>query len=169
MRALRLPGSGDRRGHARARQGARFQLEGVTVGEWIRTQRLERCRRDLLHSPALGYGVAAVARRWGFVSPSHFSRAFRAAYGVTPREWQTHGLSGDGRNGGEDGRHGGEDGRHGGEDGRHGKGGRNAGEREGTPPQTGALHRSSPTSPTKGASCPTPRPVRPPSSPHSRP
>ncbi|WP_051803925.1 MULTISPECIES: helix-turn-helix domain-containing protein [unclassified Streptomyces] len=70
-----------------------FQLEGVTVGEWIRTQRLERCRRDLLLSPALGHGVATVARRWGFVSPSHFSRAFRAAYGVTPREWQTYGLS----------------------------------------------------------------------------
>ncbi|MFF2198440.1 AraC family transcriptional regulator, partial [Streptomyces sp. NPDC058157] len=29
-----------------------------------------------------------VAQRWGFVSPSHFSRAFRAAYGMTPREWQ---------------------------------------------------------------------------------
>ncbi|CAM5662957.1 putative transcriptional activator NphR [Streptomyces afghaniensis 772] len=133
-----------------------FQLEGVTVGEWIRTQRLERCRRDLLHSPALGYGVAAVARRWGFVSPSHFSRAFRAAYGMTPREWQMHGLSGDGRKGGEDGR--------------KGRAGRwNGGQGEGTPPRTGALHRSSPSSPTLGASCPTPRPTRPPSSPHSRP
>ncbi|MDQ0746748.1 AraC-like DNA-binding protein [Streptomyces africanus] len=140
-----------------------FQLEGVTVGEWIRTQRLERCRRDLLRSPALGYGVAAVARRWGFVSPSHFSRVFRAAYGVTPREWQTHGLSGDGRTRSEDGRTGSEDGR------KRREVGRNGGEREGTPPRTGALHRSSPTSPTLGASCPTPRPTRPPSSPHSRP
>ncbi|SOR83556.1 MULTISPECIES: helix-turn-helix domain-containing protein [Streptomyces] len=128
-----------------------FELERVTVGEWIRTQRLERCRRDLLRSPALGYGVAAVARRWDFVSPSHFSSAFRAAYGVTPREWQTNGLSGDGQNGGEDRQYGGE------------------GEREGTPPPTGSLHGSSPTSPTMGASCPTPRPARPPSSPHSRP
>ncbi|MEU0388629.1 helix-turn-helix domain-containing protein [Streptomyces chartreusis] len=97
-----------------------------------RTQRLERCRRDLLRSPALGYGVAAVARRWGFVSPSHFSRAFRAAYGVTPREWQTKSLSGDGRYAGADGNGGGEG--------------------EGTPPRTGPLHRSSPTSPTRGAS-----------------
>ncbi|EFL30410.1 transcriptional regulator [Streptomyces viridochromogenes DSM 40736] len=74
-----------------------FQLEGATVGEWIRAQRLERCRQDLLRAAALGQGVATVARRWGFVSPSHFSRAFRAAYGVTPREWQTHGLSGTGQ------------------------------------------------------------------------
>ncbi|MFE9851730.1 AraC family transcriptional regulator [Streptomyces sp. NPDC005576] len=26
--------------------------------------------------------------RWGFVSAAHFSRAFRATYGVTPREWR---------------------------------------------------------------------------------
>ncbi|MGW6647116.1 helix-turn-helix domain-containing protein [Streptomyces iakyrus] len=70
-----------------------FQSEGVTVGEWIRTQRLERCRRDLLRSPAPGDGIAAVARRWGFTSPSHFSRAFRTAYGMTPREWRIHGLA----------------------------------------------------------------------------
>ncbi|MEU5391505.1 helix-turn-helix domain-containing protein [Streptomyces tibetensis] len=53
-------------------------------------------------SPALpgpGAGVAAVARRWGFTSPSHFSRAFRAAYGTTPREWQLNGLSGEGAGG----------------------------------------------------------------------
>ncbi|WEV29206.1 helix-turn-helix domain-containing protein [Streptomyces sp. 71268] len=70
-----------------------FQSEGTTAGEWVRMQRLERCRRDLLRSPAQGPGVAAVARRWGFVSPSHFSRVFRAAYGVSPRDWQLHGLS----------------------------------------------------------------------------
>ncbi|MFJ7904275.1 helix-turn-helix domain-containing protein [Streptomyces sp. NPDC096198] len=72
-----------------------FQLEGTTVGEWIRAERLERCRRDLLRSPALGLGVATIARRWGFVSPSHFSRVFRAAYGMSPRDWQLHGLSGE--------------------------------------------------------------------------
>ncbi|MFD5338753.1 helix-turn-helix domain-containing protein [Streptomyces hawaiiensis] len=71
-----------------------FQPEGVTVGQWIRTQRLERCRRDLQRAPALEHGIAAVARRWGFTSPSHFSRAFRAAYGMTPREWRIHSLSG---------------------------------------------------------------------------
>ncbi|MFD5128729.1 helix-turn-helix transcriptional regulator [Streptomyces olindensis] len=70
-----------------------FEQEGVTVGEWIRTQRLERCRRDLLRSP--GHAVATVARRWGFVSPSHFNRAFRAAYGMPPREWRRHGLCGE--------------------------------------------------------------------------
>ncbi|MDX3850827.1 helix-turn-helix domain-containing protein [Streptomyces sp. AK02-01A] len=71
-----------------------FQMEGVTLGGWIRTQRLERCRQDLLRPMAKELGVAAVARDWGFANPSHFSRAFRAAYGMTPRDWQVEGLSG---------------------------------------------------------------------------
>ncbi|MEV5145136.1 helix-turn-helix domain-containing protein [Streptomyces sp. NPDC052727] len=66
-----------------------FEPEGATVSEWIRTKRLERCCEELLMPPARRPGVAAVAQRWGFVSPSHFSRVFRAAYGMSPREWQT--------------------------------------------------------------------------------
>lgn len=65
-----------------------FEQDGATVAGWIRTQRLERCRRDLLRPTAQELGVAGIARRWGFVSPSHFSRAFRAAYGMSPRDWQ---------------------------------------------------------------------------------
>jgi AraC-like DNA-binding protein len=65
-----------------------FEQDGATVAGWIRTQRLERCRRDLLRPTAVEIGVAGIARRWGFVSASHFSRAFRAAYGMSPREWQ---------------------------------------------------------------------------------
>ncbi|WP_121178415.1 helix-turn-helix domain-containing protein [Streptomyces sp. 1114.5] len=68
-----------------------FHLEGTTVGGWIRTQRLERCSRDLLRPVAAELGVAGVARRWGFANSSHFSRAFRAAYGMTPRDWQVRG------------------------------------------------------------------------------
>ncbi|MEV5798686.1 helix-turn-helix transcriptional regulator [Streptomyces collinus] len=69
-----------------------FRAEGPTVGGWIRLRRLERSRWDLLRPDAQSGGVAAVARRWGFVSPSHFSRAFRAAYGMTPRQWQCDGA-----------------------------------------------------------------------------
>ncbi|WP_435812131.1 AraC family transcriptional regulator [Streptomyces olivaceoviridis] len=29
-----------------------------------------------------------MAHRWGFTSPSHFSRVFRATYGVSPAEWR---------------------------------------------------------------------------------
>lgn len=66
-----------------------FQDEGTTVSRLIRRRRLEACRRELGRSPHRRLTVAAVAQRWGFVSPSHFSRAFRDAYGMSPREWQT--------------------------------------------------------------------------------
>ncbi|MEV6975980.1 helix-turn-helix domain-containing protein [Kitasatospora sp. NPDC093806] len=66
-----------------------FHLENTTVGGWIRAQRLERCSRDLLRPVAAELGVAGVARRWGFANSSHFSRAFRAAYGMPPSTWQT--------------------------------------------------------------------------------
>ncbi|MFD9064486.1 helix-turn-helix domain-containing protein [Kitasatospora purpeofusca] len=65
-----------------------YQYEGVTVGRWIQRRRLEMCRRELARPSARPATVAAVAKRWGFVSTSHFSRVFRAAYGVAPREWQ---------------------------------------------------------------------------------
>lgn len=65
-----------------------FESEGITVGRWIQQQRLERCQRELARSTPHAPSVAAVAHRWGFASPSHFSRVFRLAYGTTPREWQ---------------------------------------------------------------------------------
>lgn len=64
-----------------------FEYEGVTVTRWIQRQRLDMCRRDLARPGAGRATVAAVAGRWGFVSASHFSRVFRAAYGVSPSEW----------------------------------------------------------------------------------
>ncbi|MFF3547575.1 helix-turn-helix domain-containing protein [Streptomyces platensis] len=71
-----------------------FRFEGVTVARWIQRHRLDMCRRDLARPTAGRATVAAVAGRWGFVSASHFSRAFRAAYGVSPREWQARGGAG---------------------------------------------------------------------------
>lgn len=66
-----------------------FRSDGTTVGRWIHRERLERCRRELSRpAGAAAVSVSAVAQRWGFVSPSHFSRAFRAAYGMSPRQWQ---------------------------------------------------------------------------------
>ncbi len=65
-----------------------FQNEGITVSQWVRRRRLESCRVELGRSNRR-FTVAAVAHRWGFSSPSHFSRTFRGAYGMTPSEWQS--------------------------------------------------------------------------------
>ncbi|TXS20420.1 helix-turn-helix domain-containing protein [Streptomyces sp. adm13(2018)] len=65
-----------------------FEGEGITVSRLIRQRRLEECGRELARRGRTAPSVSAVAQRWGFVSPAHFSRAFRAAYGVTPTEWR---------------------------------------------------------------------------------
>jgi AraC-like DNA-binding protein len=65
-----------------------FQNDGTTVSQWVRRRRLEACRVELGRSHRR-FTVAAVANRWGFGSASHFSRTFRGAYGMSPREWQS--------------------------------------------------------------------------------
>lgn len=65
-----------------------FEAEGLGVQEWIRTRRLDRCRRDLADPRLRGDPVFRVATRWGFTSQAHFSRLFRATYGCSPREFR---------------------------------------------------------------------------------
>ncbi|MER6566768.1 helix-turn-helix domain-containing protein [Streptomyces sp. NPDC001093] len=71
-----------------------FQLEDITVSRWIQQRRLEQCRRELARRGSAGLTIAAVAHRWGFTSASHFSRVFRAAYGVSPAEWRSSAVRG---------------------------------------------------------------------------
>ncbi|MGW4380995.1 helix-turn-helix domain-containing protein [Kitasatospora sp. NPDC004531] len=67
-----------------------FQQDGTTVGQWVRQRRLDACRRELERPARRQSSVSAIAHRWGFVSHSHFSRAFRETYGVSPRQWQAY-------------------------------------------------------------------------------
>ena len=70
-----------------------FAGEGTSVCQWIRTSRLDRCRRDLL-DPALGHlTILAIASRWGLPCPQHFSRLFRATYGCAPNELRRRSLA----------------------------------------------------------------------------
>ncbi|MFR9777168.1 helix-turn-helix domain-containing protein [Micromonospora sp. MS34] len=63
-----------------------FAEDDESVAGLIRRRRLERCRRDLLNPLLADRPVHAVASRWGFRDPAHFSRAFRTAYGMSPRQ-----------------------------------------------------------------------------------
>ncbi|MEU1872488.1 helix-turn-helix domain-containing protein [Streptomyces sp. NPDC019793] len=65
-----------------------FEGEDTTVARHIQRRRLEQCARELSRGDAMVPTVAAVAQRWGFISPAHFSRAFRGVYGVPPRDWR---------------------------------------------------------------------------------
>lgn len=65
-----------------------FEGQGSTIGRWIQHRRLEEARRELARPEARDVAVGTVAKRWGFANATHFSRSFRAAYGMSPREWR---------------------------------------------------------------------------------
>ncbi|WP_280297370.1 helix-turn-helix domain-containing protein [Nocardia abscessus] len=69
---------------------AEYSLE-----QWIIGQRLEQVRGDLARPDQKHRTIAMIARRWGFRDPSHFARRFRAAYGLSPREWRRIALATD--------------------------------------------------------------------------
>ena len=63
-----------------------FRQKGTTVSTWIREQRLEKCRRDLIDPLNAHLSVGTIAARWGFVEAAHFSRVFKAAYDSSPTD-----------------------------------------------------------------------------------
>lgn len=65
-----------------------FEATGTTVAQHIRTRRLAMCRRDLASATLAARQVAEIAGHWGFANASHFSKAFRAAYGLSPTEFR---------------------------------------------------------------------------------
>jgi AraC-like DNA-binding protein len=66
-----------------------FQDEGITVSRLIQHRRLEESAYELARLRRTAPTVSAIAERWGFANPTHFSRVFREAYGLSPREWRT--------------------------------------------------------------------------------
>ncbi len=56
-----------------------------TLGQWIRDQRLAAAQEDLANSSDKR-SIGAIAYARGFADQAQFSRAFRARYGITPKE-----------------------------------------------------------------------------------
>lgn len=59
-----------------------------TVAQLIRRRRLERCRHDLTDPKLRHRTVQTIGWRWGFTDKAHFSRVFRAAYGMSPASYR---------------------------------------------------------------------------------
>jgi AraC-like DNA-binding protein len=70
-----------------------FRAEDTSVSRLIRERRLEQCRRDLVAPDRRTKAVSAIGAHWGFLDAAHFSRVFKAAYGVSPREYRLNSLA----------------------------------------------------------------------------
>ena len=63
-----------------------FHEQGTTVSAWIRARRLENCRRELRDPLFSHESVTEISSRWGFLDSAHFSRVFKARFGLSPSE-----------------------------------------------------------------------------------
>lgn len=59
---------------------------GEPLMKRVWAERLDRCRRDLEDATLRRRTVGEVAYSWGFSDVSHFSRAFKQRFGVSPRD-----------------------------------------------------------------------------------
>jgi AraC-like DNA-binding protein len=64
-----------------------FRDTNQTLSSWIRDQRLEACR-EMLADRSNRQTVAEIAYRWGFSDQAQFSRAFKAHFGVPPKDYR---------------------------------------------------------------------------------
>lgn len=65
-----------------------FEARDTTLGTYLRERRLACCA-EALSAPAWQHeSVTQIALRWGFKDSAHFSRSFKARYGMAPREWR---------------------------------------------------------------------------------
>ncbi|MFJ9033493.1 helix-turn-helix domain-containing protein [Streptomyces sp. NPDC102274] len=65
-----------------------FQTQETTVADWVRRRRLEGARRDLADPAMRAVPVHRIGTRWGFTHHAAFTRAFRTAYGLPPRDYR---------------------------------------------------------------------------------
>lgn len=65
-----------------------FAERGISLEQRIISGRLELARRELTHLTGTRRSIEAIAHRAGFTHAQHFSRRFREAFGMPPREWQ---------------------------------------------------------------------------------
>jgi len=63
-----------------------FSLHGDSFSNYLKNRRLERCYYDLVSPLSAQLSISEICYRWGFSDTAHFSRSFRAKYGVSPRD-----------------------------------------------------------------------------------
>ena len=65
-----------------------FEERNQRLGAFVRELRLNRCAEQLRECSHRDENLTCIAHRWGFKDSAHFSRTFRAFFGVSPREYR---------------------------------------------------------------------------------
>jgi AraC-like DNA-binding protein len=71
-----------------------FQQAGMSFSLYVHKQRLAHCRADLANPALRSLSISNICFRWGFNDAAHFSRSFRADFGLTPRSFRQEHLAG---------------------------------------------------------------------------
>jgi len=69
-----------------------FEAENTSLTRYIWRRRLERAAADLQDPARAGLGISAIAMAHGFNDLSHFSRAFRQRFDLSPRAYRASGA-----------------------------------------------------------------------------
>lgn len=67
---------------------SRFAAQGLSVGSYIRSRRLEKVREELTNPLNAKESIGTIASRYGLHDPSHFSRIFKAEFGLSPSAYR---------------------------------------------------------------------------------
>jgi AraC-like DNA-binding protein len=73
----------------------RFQDADTTFGKWILENRLLACQRAFEDPRYASFTISQIAYGWGFNDLSNFSKAFKARFGVSPRDYRRRSQSSD--------------------------------------------------------------------------
>lgn len=65
-----------------------FNDEGGNVATWIKQQRLQKIAEDLKNPLLSGRSITEIVFGWGMNDLSNFTRAFKAQFGITAREYR---------------------------------------------------------------------------------
>lgn len=65
-----------------------FAQNGLSIGRYILDRRLDKCASEFESENDI-QKISAVAFAWGFNDVSHFSRAFKSRFGVSPRGFRS--------------------------------------------------------------------------------
>ncbi len=65
-----------------------FEVAGDNFSHYVRERRLQRAWTDLSNPAEANHSISEIAYRYGFGDSAHFSRSFRARFGLSPREFR---------------------------------------------------------------------------------